>query len=78
MNYDTVAAISTAQGEGGIGVIRISGDDALRIADKIFNSVSGKKVTEMKGFTLQKEFCVLFSMPAPFRLRQANLQSEHS
>lgn len=34
MNYDTVAAISTAQGEGGIGVIRISGDDALRIADK--------------------------------------------
>lgn len=120
MNYDTVAAISTAQGEGGIGVIRISGDDALRIADKIFNSVSGKKVTEMKGytasfgkisengedideavalvlrrltaipvkmllnfratadFTLQKEFCVLFSMPAPFRLRQVNLQSEHS
>ena len=51
MNYDTVAAISTAQGEGGIGVIRISGDDALRIADKIFNSVSGKKVTEMKGYT---------------------------
>ena len=120
MNYDTVAAISTAQGEGGIGVIRISGDDALRIADKIFYSVSGKKVTEMKGYTasfgkisengedideavalvfkaphsytvkmllnfhatadfiLQKEFCVLFSMPAPFRLGQANLQSEHS
>ena len=51
MNYDTVAAISTAQGEGGIGVIRISGDDALRIADKIFNSVSGKRVTEMKGYT---------------------------
>ena len=45
MNYDTVAAISTAQGEGGIGVIRISGDDALRIAG------SGKKVTEMKGYT---------------------------
>lgn len=44
MNYDTVAAISTAQGEGGIGVIRISGDDALRIADKIFNSVSVKRL----------------------------------
>lgn len=51
MNYDTVAAISTAQGEGGIGVIRISGDNALQIADKIFNSISGKKVTEMKGYT---------------------------
>ena len=51
MNYDTVAAISTAQGEGGIGVIRISGDNALQIADKIFNSISGKKVAEMKGYT---------------------------
>jgi len=34
MNYDTVAAISTAQGEGGIGVIRISGDDALGLPTK--------------------------------------------
>ncbi len=51
MSEKTIAAISTAQGEGGIGVIRISGDDALLIADKIFKSVSGKKVTEMKGYT---------------------------
>lgn len=51
MNYDTVAAISTAQGEGGIGVIRISGDSAFEIADKIFKSVSGKKISDMKGYT---------------------------
>lgn len=47
----TITAISTAQGEGGIGVIRISGEDALTIADKVFKSVSDKKITEMKGYT---------------------------
>ena len=47
----TIAAISTAQGEGGIGVIRISGDDAFRVADRIFKSVSGKKLSDMKGYT---------------------------
>ncbi|MDD2890414.1 MAG: tRNA uridine-5-carboxymethylaminomethyl(34) synthesis GTPase MnmE [bacterium] len=33
---DTIAAISTPSGEGGIGIIRISGSKALKIADKIF------------------------------------------
>ncbi len=51
MNKSTVAAISTAQGEGGIGVIRISGDKALEIADKIFISPSNKKPSQMKGYT---------------------------
>ncbi len=51
LNNSTIAAISTAQGEGGIGVIRISGDDALKIADKIFYSASGKKIDGMKGYT---------------------------
>lgn len=51
MSEKTVAAISTAHGEGGIGVIRISGDDALEIADKIFKNVNGRKVTDMKGYT---------------------------
>ena len=51
MSEKTVAAISTAQGEGGIGVIRISGDDALEIADRIFKNVNGRKITEMKDYT---------------------------
>ena len=33
---DTIAAISTPLGEGGIGIVRISGEDSLRIADRIF------------------------------------------
>ncbi|MEE0931006.1 MAG: tRNA uridine-5-carboxymethylaminomethyl(34) synthesis GTPase MnmE [Acutalibacteraceae bacterium] len=48
---DTIAAISTANGPGGIGVIRISGSESLKIADKVFKSVSNKKVCEMKGYT---------------------------
>ena len=51
MKNSTIAAISTAQGEGGIGVIRISGDDALVIADKIFTPISNKRITQMKGYT---------------------------
>ena len=51
MSEKTIAAISTAQGEGGIGVIRISGENALEIADKIFININNKKITEMKGYT---------------------------
>ena len=40
METDTIAAISTAIGEGGIAVIRISGDEALAIADKIYRGKS--------------------------------------
>lgn len=47
----TIAAICTAQGEGGIGVIRISGDDSLQIADKVFKNINNKKVADMKGYT---------------------------
>ena len=48
---DTIAAISTPNGVGGMGVIRISGENALEVARKIFVSVSDKKITEMKGYT---------------------------
>ena len=41
---DTIAAISTAQGAGGIGVIRISGKEAKEIADRVFRSPTGKKL----------------------------------
>ena len=43
---DTIAAIATAPGEGGIGIIRISGSNSLQVAEEIFKSVSGKKISE--------------------------------
>lgn len=46
-----IAGISTPNAPGGIAVIRISGDTALEIADKLFKSVSGKKAVDMDGYT---------------------------
>ena len=47
----TIAAISTAQASAGISVIRISGDSAFDIADKVFKANSGRGLFEMKGYT---------------------------
>lgn len=44
MSNRTIAAVSTPQGTGGISVIRISGDDAVSIADKVFSGASLKTV----------------------------------
>ena len=46
-----IAAISTPNAPGGIAVIIISGDTALEIADRVFQSVSGKKAVNMSGYT---------------------------
>ncbi len=43
MASDTIAAISTALGSSGIGIVRISGDDACAVADRVFVSPGGKK-----------------------------------
>ncbi len=47
----TIAAVATPEGLGGIGVVRVSGDNALAVADKVFKSVSGKKLSEQNGYT---------------------------
>ncbi len=47
----TIAAVATPEGLGGIGVVRVSGDNALSVADKVFKSVSGKLLTEQNGYT---------------------------
>ena len=47
----TIAAISTPLGAGGIAMIRISGQDAVRIADDIFRAANGVKVAEMRGYS---------------------------
>lgn len=54
MSYNqsnTIAAISTAQGIGGIGVIRVSGIYAIAIVEKIFSSISQKNLSSAKGYT---------------------------
>ena len=49
---DTIAAIATAPGEGGIGIIRISGEKSLEVAQSIFKSKSGKMIKDYNARTL--------------------------
>lgn len=46
---DTIAAISTAIGEAGIAIVRMSGDDSVNIIDEIFKSASGKNMAEAEN-----------------------------
>ena len=46
MNQDTIAAVATPPGNGGISVIRISGSDAVKIADRVFAYGQGQKLSE--------------------------------
>lgn len=49
-DLSAIAAISTPLGTGGVGIIRISGKNATEIADRIFVSVNGKKLSSSKGY----------------------------
>ncbi len=51
MAEKTIAAISTPTGEGGIGIIRISGVDSAKIADRVFKNINGKTVTSLSGYS---------------------------
>lgn len=51
MSKSTIAAVSTPLGEGSVGVIRISGDEAFIVADKVFSAFSGKKIADIAGYT---------------------------
>ncbi|WP_027108117.1 tRNA uridine-5-carboxymethylaminomethyl(34) synthesis GTPase MnmE [Lacticigenium naphthae] len=51
IEFDTIAAISTPPGEGGIGIVRISGDEALEIADKVYQ-LGNKKISEQVSHTI--------------------------
>lgn len=50
-NINTITAIATPHGTGGVAVIRISGEYAIARANEIFVSVQGKSPLEMKGYT---------------------------
>ncbi len=53
LNFDdTITAISTPLGQGGIGIVRLSGKDALPIANKIFVSKDKKKPSKFKSYTV--------------------------
>lgn len=49
---DTIAAISTVQGEGAISIIRISGDEAIPVTEKILD----RKINDMKGYRIRHAY----------------------
>ena len=46
---DTISAVATALGEGGIGIVRMSGPKAVDIANQLFTGIQGKKAVEIKS-----------------------------
>lgn len=52
MNTDTIAAIATAMASSGIGIIRISGEDAIEIAGRVFQAKNKKPLQEAASHTI--------------------------
>lgn len=52
IQHDSIIALATPSGIGAISVIRISGEDAINIVSKKFNSISGKKLKNQKTHTI--------------------------
>lgn len=50
---NTIASISTAPGIGGIGIIRMSGENCFNILEKIFKQKNEQKIEEIKGYTIK-------------------------
>ncbi|MFR4383022.1 MAG: hypothetical protein ACLT4X_01260 [Phascolarctobacterium sp.] len=52
MAEDTISAVITALGEGAVGIVRISGEQALAVAEQLFCAASGKKLSAYPVNTL--------------------------
>lgn len=59
MKTDTIAAIATALSDSGIGIIRISGEEAITVADSVFRTKKGnRKLTEVKSHTIHYGYII--------------------
>ncbi|MEG1257092.1 tRNA uridine-5-carboxymethylaminomethyl(34) synthesis GTPase MnmE [Clostridium sp.] len=57
-DFDTIGAISTSIGEGGIAIIRVSGDKSKELVDKIFQAKNGKSLKDMKTYTMRYGYII--------------------
>lgn len=57
-DFDTIAAIATALGEGGISIIRVSGDKALNIVSSIFKGKNNRGLEDIKPYTMRYGFII--------------------
>ncbi len=77
MTSDTIAAISTATGEAAIGVLRLSGPDALGVAEKIFRARESRRdlkprtahlgeIVDADGAVIDHALLTIFRAPASY------------
>ncbi len=59
--FDTICGIATAQGEGGIAIIRVSGSKALEIVGRIFKGINDFDINTMKTYTMKYGNIIEFS-----------------
>ena len=52
MAEDTISAVITALGEGAVGIVRISGEQALAVGEKLFKAASGKSLASYAANTM--------------------------
>ena len=78
--FDTIAAVSTPPGKGGVSLIRVSGEDAVSVASAMFRPMTGALLTEREsrravfgtihhpttGEVIDTGLAVLFRAPASF------------
>ncbi|GAA0771264.1 tRNA uridine-5-carboxymethylaminomethyl(34) synthesis GTPase MnmE [Clostridium subterminale] len=57
-DFDTIGAISTSIGEGGIAIVRISGDKAKDVVEKIFQAKNGRLIKDMKSYTMKYGYII--------------------
>ena len=55
---ETIAAISTSTGSGGIGIIRMSGKDCFQILDKIFIQNNKEKIKDIPGYSIKYGYII--------------------
>lgn len=68
MITDTIAAIATALSEAGIGIIRVSGTEAVSVVDAIFYNSSGqRKLSEKSSHTVTHGYIVDLSLGGEWR-----------
>ncbi|KPK98790.1 MAG: hypothetical protein AMJ95_02265 [Omnitrophica WOR_2 bacterium SM23_72] len=56
--FDTIAAIATSFGESGIGIVRLSGAEALKVSEKVFVAKDGRRCSDFRTYTIHYGYIV--------------------
>ncbi len=71
LDDDTIVAVSTPPGEGGLGVVRLSGPQAIAVADRIFDARDGQPLRTQKSQTVRYGHVVSKDLSTPALIDEA-------